>query len=123
MNRWSVNALFVLCSSLLVACPQAPGARSYESAEAVLRALEGANVDCSGVAPAGEGELVRSGVKCDLNGERVVVRTFSDAAAKDRWLLVGGGFGANLVGPNWVVTTQRRETAQVLQDALGGSIR
>ena len=92
--------------------------------DAIIAALKREGVRCSGIEELDGAKLVRAGASCNVDGKPVVARTFASASKRDDWLKIGASFGSSvLVGPNWVIATNADDTAESLQEAIGGTLR
>ncbi len=125
-SRLHRSGLCLAAALLLVlgaACSGADAPSSYGTVDAIIAALEKEGVRCSGIEELDGAKLVREGASCKVDGKPVVARTFASASRRDDWLKVGASFGSSvLVGPNWVIATDAEDTAESLQEAIGGTL-
>ena len=104
---------------LLASC--SPGPESYKDVDAIVTAMGEADLACDEVPSEPPGDIVRDQGTCRTGGSEHDIFVFEDEKARDRWLVVGGGIGEVVVGPNWVVVPG--EDADDVADALDGEIR
>ena len=100
----------LVAASMLVACGE--DAPVFDSAGQMADAIE-----CTGLELT-EAERVKEAGVCELDGERVSLFVFEDAAQRDEWLQFGEQFSKDLItGPTWAVDPPEGKASEV-QEAL-----
>jgi hypothetical protein len=136
--RWS-TAAGSACLIVLIACSSNKAATSYPSAAQLARALNTNGVACTGYARAPNGGPATVGAAgplkkgarplflqagtCSHGKGKLLLFTFKNSALRDHWLPLGRLYGSLVVGPNWSVSTQDRNTADDIKSAIGGELR
>lgn len=108
----------------------APSAADYPDPGTVIEALAQHGVACSSVERIQVGDRDRSYLDqastCSIDGEKVVVASFSQAEQRAEYLRIGqagtGAYPHFTLGTNWAVATLTAATAQAIADAIGGRV-
>lgn len=129
-----VKRILLACFLLVFGVACSEDAASYESASALVAALEEEDIRCenleiddevSGDAPPEAGNidslLAERGV-CEVDGDALVVSMFDNASDKDNWVAVGQLVGPVAVGENWAVSSDAAALVARVADALGAEV-
>ena len=109
----------------LAACGGADGgAESYQTLDDLVQAMKDGGVECTGLDADSQGNLIREGGSCEVGSEQVAVYTFGSDESLDNWFKVANAFGGiHVVGDRWVVSPEKQDTAEDIQEAIGGEVR
>ena len=114
----------VVAAFALAACD---GGGSPEDVRGVVDALEEAGIACSDLETTSEfgsesdAEVKERGL-CAVEGERVAVSVFDDAAARRRWVDAAAEFSPVASAGKWAVSSDSPDLLEEIAAALGGTI-
>jgi hypothetical protein len=113
-------AVATVALAFLGACSGGPD--TYDGVGELVTALRDGDVECTNLHIGGGGELVDESGSCAFEMRSLAIFVFSEESTRDEWLRIGGTFGIEVVGPNWVVIAQDDAGAQRVVDAIGGEV-
>ncbi|MFP5298917.1 MAG: hypothetical protein ACLGHL_08030 [Actinomycetota bacterium] len=103
------------------------GTQRYQSAAAVVEALEAEGVTCRDYKrlDAPQESILDFGLCFLSEGHEYEsdIYVFEEASARDSWIQSFDGKVGMLVGENWFITNGSDKELKTLQEALGGEIR
>ena len=143
LQRWLTSILAVAgvatvalgCSAATVSSPASstPITGTSGGAEAVVRSLAAAGLDCTGLERRTPSTHVAEQAKCRAGDDDVLIRLFATTAERDAFLKASGDVVGQMsfdvdspprvIGSTWIVTTDTAATAQKIQAALGGELK
>jgi hypothetical protein len=98
------------------------GPETFKEVDQLVAALQDGGVECTNVHTGGGAQLVKESGSCAAAGQALSLFLFSSEKDRDDWLQVGGSFGSEVVGPNWVVIAPDGAAAKEVAEALDGEV-
>lgn len=108
--------LLAALALVLGACSS--GARSFDTADAVVTHLEEEGLPCTDPEELPKASLIKDSLRCTHDGAPIEIYVFGSEANKADWLKVGSGLNGVVTGPTWAIVAGDK-SAEV-KEATGG---